>query len=485
MQINTNLSSLNAQRSYARSGEDVAARLQKLSSGQRINSARDDAAGLGVSERMTAGVNGLHRAKQNINDGISLLQVADGAAAQLLNNFQRMRELAVQAANDTNSAGDRAAIQVEVNALASSNQDIVAGARYNNMSLLDGSYSQQLQVGAEASQTLTLTIPRALVTPSYDNAMVDMAPQQATAAGTAVLGAIQYGDVLINNAAVGKSVAGAQVGQSAGSAYAVAAAINAASIRNISATASNTVDGAVSATLALPAASFSINGVAIGAIGGGTAAVRAANAAAAISNEAGTTGVSASAAGATLTLTAADGRDIVVTEANAGAAGSLGFALGAHKGTVAVTEAPRAGGHAMRIAGANPAMAGLVAGMQSSVKIGPPVLQSVTAYTPGEPAPDLSNFSAAGDALDYIDGKIDDITGIRALLGATSNRLASAAGNADSGAANLEAARSRIRDTDYASETAQLTRASILRQAGASMLAQANAQPQRALLLLR
>jgi flagellin len=485
MQINTNLSSLNAQRSYARSGEDVAARLQKLSSGLRINSARDDAAGLAVSERMTAGVNGLHRARQNINDGISLLQVADGAAAQLLDNFQRMRELAVQAANDTNSQGDRAAIQIEANALAASNQDIAAGARYNNIGLLDGSYSQQLQVGAEASQTMMLTIPRAIIQPGFEKTMADVAPQQATAAGTTVLGAIQYGDVVINNKVVGASVAGALPGQSAGSAYAVAAAVNTANIRNVSASASTTLDGAVGAAGALAAASFSITGVDIGAIGGVTAAARAASAAAAISNEAGTSGVTASAVGGTLTLSAADGRDIVIAEANAGSAGSLGLALGNHKGTVTVTEAPRPGGHAMSIAGANPAAAGLSAGAQASVVIGPPDLEEVSAYTSGEPPLDLSTFSGATDALTYIDGKIDDIGSIRALLGAASNRLSAAAGNADNGAVNLEAARSRIRDTDYASETAQLTRASILRQAGASMVAQANAQPRSALLLLR
>ncbi|MES2349327.1 MAG: flagellin, partial [Pseudomonadota bacterium] len=235
----------------------------------------------------------------------------------------------------------------------------------------------------------------------------------------------------------------------------------------------------------LAAASFSINGVDIGAIGGVTAAARAASAAAAISNEAGTSGVTASAVGGTLTLSAADGRDIVIAEANAGSAGSLGLALGNHKGTVTVTEAPRPGGHAMSIAGANPAAAGLSAGAQASVVIGPPDLEEVSAYTSGEPPLDLSTFSGATDALTYIDGKIDDIGSIRALLGAASNRLSAAAGNADNGAVNLEAARSRIRDTDYASETAQLTRASILRQAGASMVAQANAQPRSALLLLR
>ena len=485
MQINTNLSSLNAQRSYALSGEDMAVRLQKLASGQRINSARDDAAGLAISDRMSSQINGLNRARQNINDGISLLQVADGAAGQLLDNFQRMRELAVQAANGSNSQSDRAAIQVEVNALAASNQDIVAGARYNNLGLLDGSFSQQLQVGAEANQTLALTIPPALVPVGYSKVLVDVAPQQASAAGTTVLAALRYGDLVINNAVVGASVAGAQPGQNAASAFAVAAAINGANVRNVTASASTTLDGAVGASGALPAAAFSINGIDIGAIGGNTSAIRAANAAGAISAAAGASGVTASATGGTLTLSAADGRDIVIAESSAGAAASLGLGLGQHKGTVTVTEAARAGAHTMSIGGANPAAAGLSAGRQASVVVGPPDLQLRDVYSGGEPVQDLSTFGGATDALTYYDGKIDQVSALRAMLGATSNRLSAAAGNAESGSVNLAVARSRILDTDYASETAQLTRASILRQAGASMLAQANAQPRQALLLLR
>jgi flagellin len=485
MQINTNLSSLNAQRSIARSGEDQAVHLQRLASGQRINSARDDAAGQSISTRMTAGVNGLRRANQNINDGISLLQVADGAAGQLHANFQRMRELAVQAANDTNSQIDRAAIQQEVDALAASNVDIVDGARYNNEKLLDGAFSRQLQVGANAGQTIQLNIPQALIQKGYTLALVNVAPQQSSAIGTAVQGAIRYGDVVINNAVVGASTAGAQPGQGAASAFAVAAAINSANVRDVSASAANTLDGTVGATGVLPAAAFSVNGVDAGPVTGLTAAARAASAAGAISATAATSGVSASASGGVLTLSSVDGRDIILSQSVAGAVESLGLTLGTHKGTVTVTEAPRPGAHAMRIGGANPAAAGLSAGKLASVIVGPPDLQLQSVYTPGEPAMDLSTFSGASEALDYLDDKIDEVSTIRALLGVAGNRLTTAAGNAGTTADNLSAARSRILDTDYASETAQLTRSGILQQAGMSMLAQANALPGRALLLLR
>ncbi|MYM69798.1 flagellin [Pseudoduganella sp. FT55W] len=485
MQINTNIASLNAQRSLTRSGEDMAVRLQRLSSGQRINSARDDAAGQAVSSRMTSQINGLRRANQNINDGISLVQVADGAAGALAANYQRMRELAVQAANDTNSKIDRAAIQLEVNALVAANVDIVDGARFNNQRLLDGSFSQQLQVGANGGQTMQLAIPRAIITAGYTTGMVDMAPQEVTSVGSTVLGALKFGDLVINNAAVNASAAGALAGQGADSAYAVAAAINGSNVRNVSATATTTVEGAVGATGALANASFSVNGVNVGPIAGATAAARAASAAGAISATAATSGVTASANGGTLTLTAADGRDIILSEAAAGALGSLGLNGGSYKGAVTVNEAPRPGAHSMRIGGANPAQAGLSAGVQASVRNGPPDYQEMSVYTAGEPAMDLSTFSGASDALDYLDGKLDEVSDIRGQLGAISNRLTAAASNAGNTADNLSAARSRILDADYADEAAQLTRSQILRQAGASIVAQANAMPQQALLLLR
>jgi len=485
MQLNTNLSALNAQRSLNAAGEDMLVRYQKLASGQRINSARDDAAGQAIAERMTSSVNGLRRARQNINDGISLLQVADGATGQLLNNFQRMRELAVQAANDINSTVDRQAIQTEVNALAVSNRDIVAGARYNNAALLDGTFSTQLQIGSDADQTMQVSISAALVQDGYNRGLVDMAQQQASANGTTVVGAMRFGDLVINNSVVQASVDDVRAGQTADSAYAIAAAINTSNVANVSASATTTLTGTVGNSGSLAGGDLIINGVSIGAIGGNSAVVRAANAAGAISAAAGSSGVSASSDGSTLTLTAADGRNIIISEANAGTAASLGLTLGKQRGSVTVTEAPRAGLHAMRIGGTNPSVAGLSAGAQTSVRVGPVDLQPKDSFIGGEPQQDMLTFSGASDAMDYFDGKIDEISTIRSQIGALSNRLSEAAANADNAATNTAAARSRIVDTDYASETAQLTRSRILRAAGTSMLAQANTQPRRALQLLR
>lgn len=483
MQINTNLDSLNAQRSYTRSGADLAVHLQRLSSGLRVNSASDDAAGQAIGERMTAQINGLRRATQNINDGISLVQVADGAAGQLTENYQRMRELAVQAANDTNNKLDRQSLQQEVDALVTANVDIVDGARFNNERLLDGSFSGQLQVGSQSGQTVQLLIPQAVSLPSIGRGLVNVAPQQSTAAGTAVVGALQYGDLIVNNGAVRASAAGAQAGQGADSAYALAAAVNASSITGITASAVTTVTGAVGASGSLASGAMTVNGVAIGAIAGATAAARAANAAAAIS--AAGNGVTASADGGNLTLSVADGRDIFLAETSGGALASLGLTPGANKGALTITEDARPGNHNMLIGGANPAKAGLTAGAQQSVVIGPPQLVEQNISTPGEPPMDLSTHSGASDALVYLDTKLKQVDSVRASLGAINNRLTSAADNAGNTADNLSAARSRIMDTDYATESAQLTRTEVLSQAGAAMIAQANALPRQVLQLLR
>lgn len=484
MRITTNLDSIGAQRSYARAGEGQAVHLQRLSSGIRINSARDDVAGQAISARMTAQIGGLRQANQNINDGISMVQVADGAAGQLTENYQRMRELAVQAANDTNNKLDRQSLQQEVDALVAANTDIVDGARFNHARLLDGTFSRQLQIGASAGQTLQLDIPRAVIMPSHERGWVNRAPQQSTATGTTVLGALGTGDLSINGAAVGASLAGAEAGQGADSAYALAAAINAAGINGVTATAVTTLTGAVGASGGLAAGALSVNGVSIGAIAGTDAATRAASAAAAIGAVAGSSGVTASASGGTLTLTAADGRDILLTESSAGMLGSLGLVGGANKGALTISEAPRPGAHTMRIAGANPARAGFSAGTHASVEVGPPQLVLQDFYIAGEPPMDLSTHTGASAALDYLDGKIDEVSAVRAQLGAVSNRLTAAAGNAANTVINLSSARSRINDADYATEMAQLTRDSVLRQAGAAIVAQANTQPRQALMLL-
>ena len=153
--INTNVMSLNAQRNLNTSSASLSTSIQRLSSGLRINSAKDDAAGLAISERFTTQIRGLDVATRNANDGISLAQTAEGAMVEISNNLQRVRELSVQSANATNSASDRAALQSEVDQLVSEIDRVARQTNFNGTALLDGSFSGQLmQVGADAGQTI-------------------------------------------------------------------------------------------------------------------------------------------------------------------------------------------------------------------------------------------------------------------------------------------------------------------------------------------
>jgi flagellin len=158
MTLNTNLDSLFAQRALARSSAAVATSIQRLSSGLRINSAKDDPAGLAIADRMSAQLRGLSQAGRNLNDGISVAQTAEGAISEIGNNYQRIRELAVQAANDTNNANDRLAIQLETNALIKENRRIVADTRFNGIALLDGSFSSAIQASDRAGDTIDFSI---------------------------------------------------------------------------------------------------------------------------------------------------------------------------------------------------------------------------------------------------------------------------------------------------------------------------------------
>ena len=155
--INTNVMSLNAQRNLSTSGAQLATSLQRLSSGLRINSAKDDAAGLAISERFTTQIRGMDQAARNANDGISLSQTAEGAMGEISNNLQRIRELAVQSRNATNSASDRAALNAEAQQLKSEIDRVAGNTSFNGVKLLDGSFqSQVFQVGANQGETISI-----------------------------------------------------------------------------------------------------------------------------------------------------------------------------------------------------------------------------------------------------------------------------------------------------------------------------------------
>lgn len=476
--INTNILSLNAQRNLNGSQNALATSLQRLSSGLRINSAKDDAAGLAISERFTSQIRGLNQATRNANDAISMSQTAEGDLTQISNNLQRIRELAVQSANASNSASDRAALQKEASQLISEIDRVAQNSSFNGVKLLDGSFTnQKFQVGADAGQTISISEIGNARTSALKGTVYS-----ATVTGTAVTAALTAGDLSINGTAIGASVAGAGAGQTADSAYAIAAAINAAGVSDVTATANaTTVAGAAptaftATTDDIAAGDLKINGVDVGAItAGGSAAAQGtavANAINAITAQTGVTAAADSTTGA-VTLTAADGRNIVVAQAGTATTARTGLTAATTRSTVSLA-LDSATVDKVTIAGNAPAKAGLSAGETAA-----------TALDATIAALDVSSVSGANKAIVAAQSALDTVNNMRADLGAYQNRFSSVVSSLQTTSENLTASRSRIMDTDFAQETAAMTRAQILQQAGTAMLAQANALPNNVLSLLR
>ena len=355
--INTNIASLNAQNNLNKSQGALTTSLQRLSSGLRINSAKDDSAGLAISERMTSQIKGNDQAARNANDAISMTQTAEGDLSTISDSLQRMRELAVQSSTGSNSASDRLSIDNEVQALSKEIDRVAQNSSFNGNKLLDGSFtSQNIQIGANATSNDTIAIAIGSArTSSLGGVGVTNA---ASVAGGKTTTALTSGDLTLNGFQVGASGLGAAPGQSTASAFSIANAINAISADSgVTATAnSNTVTSANAITdfTAIAAGTFSINGVDVGDVAAGTnSAGQGANVAAAINKIATQTGVTAEADAKTgaLTLKAADGRDVSIgmnnTAANATAAGNNQTKLMAQTGlasTVIGTQAVTATG---------------------------------------------------------------------------------------------------------------------------------------------
>ncbi len=387
--INTNTMSLNAQRNLSTSGSSLATTIQRLSSGSRINSAKDDAAGLAISERFGTQIRGTDVAIRNANDGISLAQVAEGSLTEIGNNLQRVRELSVQASNATNSASDRKALQAEVTQLVSEIDRVAKQSDFNGTKLLDGSFSSQLfQVGANAGQAIAI------------DKVVD--------AKANALGGAQFATMAVATQAAADNVA---------------TTIDAFSITDSKGT------EVKFAELVVPSAGLeAANEVAAGKA-----------LAAHINAKIGETGVyaEADAAGA-LTLTSV--KDSVNKDGVA---------------TVFTTTD----------------LTGAAAAVQGTKQFADKI--------------DVSTVKGAQQSLEIVDKALSAINNTRADLGAVQNRFTSVVANLQTSSENLSASRSRIKDTDFAKETAELTRTQILQQAGTAMLAQANQVPQNVLSLLR
>lgn len=490
--INTNIPSLNAQRNLTTSQGALATALQRLSSGLRINSARDDAAGLAISERLTTQIRGLDQARRNANDGVSLAQTAEGALTQTGEILQRIRELSIQSANATNSATDRKALNDEVNQLIQEVNRVANTTTFNGLKILDGTYQgQQFQVGANANETIGVSVQGATANDLKNNTIALQSATDGVGLGTATAAA--------NTAPAGNGV-GAQTltiaGASGSSTVSVAAndqaSTIAASINAIVGSTGVAAKASTSATINTLSASgtlsFTLNG-------GGTATSVSAQVtttdltalAAAINDVSGKTGVTAtlSADKASVVVKQSEGKDVTIENFINSAGGTIQVDGSA---TAATNKALTSGGtDSTRIAGEVTLNADQ--GFTAVSSAGTTVIIAGTTTTASTASllssVDISTVTGANSAIDIVDASLAQVSRMRASLGAIQNRFINTIANLQTTSENLSASRSRVRDADFAAETAALTRAQILQQAGTAVLAQANAIPNNVLSLLR
>jgi flagellin len=509
--INTNVASLTAQRNLNTSQSSLQTALQRLSSGLRINSAKDDAAGLAISERFTTQIRGLNQAVRNANDGVSLAQTGEGALAEVTSNLQRIRELAVQSVNSTNSASDRAALDLEVQQRLAEIDRTASQTSFNGQKILDGTFgSASFQVGANVGETISVALSTSMRTTAigktadyvggaaYSSAL-NIGQQGAGVTGAALSSGAM--SVTLGNGSV-VSIGGSanytgstSKGEGSTSAYAKAAAINAAGVGGLTAIADTTVQytfGAIDTTAgATDTYSLSINAQAIYTATTGVT-LSGDQVAAAINANASATGVTATYDGANtrMTLQSVSGGDIAVVQSkgagSAGAAEGFVAASGTNNSSNTTTLSTAAGAsttvtmlgsirltaaEAITLGGA-PAPTGFSA---TSFALGASALNSASVTT----------VANANTTIGRIDAALAAVSTLRSTFGSIQNRFESVTSSLTATSENLTAARSRIQDADFAQETAALTRSQILQQAGVAMLAQANALPNTVLSLLK
>src|SRR5581483_6189147 len=486
--INTNVNSLEAQRNLQSTQMSLATSLQRLSSGLRINSAADDAAGLAIAERFTAQIRGSDQAARNANDGISLAQTAEGSLSQVSNNLQRIRELAVQSANATNSSSDRAALQQEVSQLVSEINRVASQTAFNGVNLLDGSFSgQTFQVGANAGQTITVaslvdsrtaalgahtltadgTVTGNVVTGSTNNgvgAETDLTLTVGTGPSAVTTGAISYA------ANAGADAIASAINTAAGGVGVTATATNSTTLSSLSGVGAGT-----------NVVSFTLNGQAVSAVV--TDQNDLSSLVSAINGVQGTTGVTAtfssSSSKSSITLSTTDGRNIALSTFAVNGASNESISFGGSTLTEGGTvTAVKTGIVSLSSSAGAIATANANADVFTTAGVNNSSFTSLAAV-------DVSTSSNATAALATLDAALSQVSTGRAYLGAVQNRFSSVVASLTTTSENLTASRSRIQDADFAKETAALTRAQILQQAGVAMVAQANAVPQQVLALLR
>ncbi|MBY6033648.1 flagellin [Marinobacter daepoensis] len=478
--INTNVASLNAQNQLSKSQGMNDQALQRLSSGLRINSAKDDAAGLAISTRFQSQISGLNVATRNANDGISLAQTAEGALNEITNNLQRIRELAVQSANATNSASDRQALNDEVQQRIAEIDRISSQTAFNGLKVLDGTFGQQnFQVGANAGETIGINLSQG----AKADQIGSIASRELQATGTALTGDLEITVGQGETVTVGAS--------SDGSAKSVVEAINKASVQGLTATATNEQTLTFGAIAGDGDDSYvlEINGETVVSVSDLSSGIDADALIADVNQESAATGVVASKnKDGDVVFTAADGRNIEVTQTltdgGSGTAASGGITAMVNGSTSTAVDSAGTAATAIGQVTLEALESIEVGGATDAAQLG----------SPGVIAVDLNSTIAdvkidtvenANSAIKSVDSALNSINGLRGELGAIQNRFESTIANLGTSVENLSASNSRILDADFAAETANLAKSQVLQQAGISVLAQANARPQQVLSLLQ
>ena len=492
--VNTNMGAVISAANMAKSGREMDVSIERLSSGLRINSAKDDAAGMAIVSKMEAQVRGVTQAIRNATDSQKLIDTSEGAHVETLNILQRMRELAVQSSNDTNQALDRSFINSEATQLIAEIDRIANQTTWNGANILDGTFtSKQFQIGANENEKVTYSIDSAK--------SAGIGNYQVNGEGSILAGTADT--IAAHNLTVSGYIGSATVAVAANASAATAAAsVNAK-------TASTGVTAQANTKLSL--GSFSAASSVAFTLGNGTntASISATITDASdlrllkdsINASAGTTGITAemdSSTNATVILTHSTGEDILITA----------YDTGVNDTTLVATQLDYDGTTGTSSGGTAVTFTDTTSAVVASVTTGHMRFNSHKAFTIASSnntteqnffdttasatgslsavsAINLGTAAGAESAITVLDGAINKINQSRADLGAISNRLDSTISNLTNVSMNVEASVSSIRDADFSLETSKLTRAQILTQAATSMLAQANASPQSALSLLQ
>jgi flagellin len=506
----TNMNAVSAARNLGTAQTQVDKSMVALSTGLRVNRAADDAAGLAISEKMKAQINGLNQAGRNAKDAISLVQTAEGALGEIGNMLQRMRTLALQSVNDVNTVSERSSMQKEVSQLQTEITRLAQASEFNGQKLLDGTFqSKRFQVGANSGQEIALSIGSVSSTGLGVNTLTSSSASDSlsaarTAASTAaqssgltaqtltVTGAL--GQATLNvSADVSANAVAEQINQNTGSTGVTAQARTALRLSSLSAT------GNISFTLAGDkAGNTALSGITTKT----TINTQITNTSdlsdlvASINERTASTGIQASvdsSGKSALVLYAEDGRDIVLegfTGANISVQGlsadstdGVGFSdVGtAQTLTSGSTDSTRVGGY-VQFNSANALNVQVGGGSNATLLSGASGVNNSTLYRVSSIT--VANIDGASASIGILDASIEQVNNLRASLGAVQNRLQSTVANLSTSSENLQFANSRVRDADIAMESSELARAQVLMQAGVSVLAQANQQPQMALKLL-